>query len=118
MMTNSIFNRPPQPSRRSSPEADAAERRLESAVIGLRQATDSRGLRIMLYRGTSYTAECFRDALREITSATFSADRVAFLEDQSRHGEPGELTFAKHLQLLTNCYVAALEYERVALMFN
>lgn len=82
------------------------------------RATDSRGLRIMLYRGVSYTAQCFRDALREITSAPFSADRVAFLEDLSGHGEPGELTFAKHLQLLTNCYVAALEYERIASMLN
>jgi len=114
-MSNLIFNRPSQPSRCSSPEADAAERRLEVAVCGLRDATDSRGLRIMLYRGTSFTAEGFRDALKEITSAPFSSDRVVFLEC-----EPGlgELTFAKHLQLLTNCYVAALEYERVALMFN
>jgi hypothetical protein len=34
---------------------------------------------------------------------------VVFFEDQPGMGE---LTFSRNLQLLTNCYVAALEYER------
>jgi hypothetical protein len=92
------------------PSSEEAERNFERAMIELRQAIDSRGLRIWLYRGTSYTAAGFRDALRELTSAPFSADRVAFL-DEGCAGS-GERTFARHLQLLTNCYVAALEYER------
>jgi hypothetical protein len=98
-----------------SPEADAAERNFEAAIIGLREAQDSRGLRIFLYRGSSYTSAGFRDALREITSAPFSADRVVFFENKPG---AGELTFARHLQLLTNCYVAALEYEQAAGLYR
>lgn len=100
--------------RRRTPETDAAERKLEEAVIEMSRAVDSRGLRIMLYRDGAPTSQGFRDALREITSAPFSADRVVFLED--KQGD-GERTFARHLQLLTNCYVAALEYERVASIY-
>lgn len=93
------------------PSSEEATRNFERSMSELRQATDSRGLRIWLYRGTTYTAAGFRDALRELTSAPFSADRVVFL-DAGGEGS-GERTFARNLQLLTNCYVAALEYERV-----
>lgn len=93
-------------------DVDEAERELEKAMIALSRAVDSRGLRIHLYRGSSYTAAGFRDALRELTSAPFSDDRVVFL-DAGGAGN-GEHTFARHLQLLTNCYVAALEYERLS----
>lgn len=113
-MRNSIFDHP-FPLRRRTPEADAAERKLEEAIIEVTRAVDSRGLRIMLYRGGAPTSQGFRDALREITSAPFSADRAVFLED--KQGE-GERTFARHLQLLTNCYVASLEYERAAFSYN
>ena len=95
-----------------APSSEEAAVNFEKAMIELRQATDSRGLRIWLYRGTSYTAEGFRDALKELTSAPFAADRVVFL-DGGGDGN-GERTFARHLQLLTNCYVAALEYEKAA----
>lgn len=91
---------------------DSAERNFENALIALRQATDSRGLRIFLYRG-AYTSSALRDALREITSAPFAADRVSYLNTDCTEDDRGELTFARHLQLLTNAYVAALEYERV-----
>ncbi len=96
---------------RRSPAFDEAERKFESAMIALRSAVDSRGRCIMLYRGSSYTAAGFRDALREITSAPFASDRVVFFEDEPG---TGELAFARHLQLLANCYVAALEYEKAA----
>lgn len=111
MTSNSIINGPLFPIGRRSPEAEQAERRLENSIIDMRGAVDSRGLRIMLYRGGNYTAESFRDALRELTSAPFSADRVIFYEDQPG---TGERAFARHLQLLANCYVAALEYEHAA----
>jgi len=97
------------------PESPDAARNFEHALIGLREARDSRGLKIRLYCGTSYTAEGFRDALRELTSLPFSADRVRYLNNFQGDEDPnGELTFARHLQLLSNCYVAALEYERTA----
>lgn len=87
---------------------------LEEAVIAIRDATDSRGLRIRLYRG-SITSGGFRDALREITSAPFAADRVKYLNNfEGDEDSNGELTFARHLQLLANAYVAALECEREA----
>ena len=110
-MSNSILSGPLFPLGRRSPEADAAERNFEAAMSAMCQAKDCRGLRIMLYRGGSYTSGSFRDALREITSAPFSADEVVFFEVEPG---TGELTFARNLQLLTNCYVAALEYERAA----
>lgn len=87
-------------------------RDFENAMHALRDATDSRGLKIRLYRGTSYTAAGFRDALKELTSAPFSADRVSYLRMDGTEDDRGQLTFARHLQLLTNCYVAALEYEK------
>lgn len=86
------------------------EQKLHQALHDLQHAVDSRGLRILLFRGSSYTSWAFRDALRELTSAPFSADRVVFL-DEGGDGS-GERTFARHLQLLTNCYVAALELEQ------
>ena len=110
-MSNSILNGPLFQMGLRSPEADAAERNFEVAMTAMSRAKDSRGLRIMLYRGSSYTSAGFRDALREITSAPFSADKVVFFEYEPG---TGELTFARNLQLLTNCYVAALEYERAA----
>lgn len=100
---------PPNP-----PRSNGTEKNFEYATIELRQATDSRGLRVRLYRGTSYTSAGFRDALREITSGPFSGDRVAYLNMNGSEDDRGELTFARHLQLLTNAYVAALEYERAA----
>lgn len=85
----------------------------ERVIVQMKQkAVDSRGLKIWLYRGTSYTSEGFRDALKELTSAPFSADRVSYLNSDGSEDDRGEMTFARNLQLLTNCYVAALEYER------
>lgn len=93
---------------------EVAERKFESAVIDVMNATDSRGLKIRLYRGTSYTAEGFKNALKEITSAPFSADKVKYLNgfDPEVEDQNGEITFAKHVQLLANAYRAALECER------
>lgn len=91
------------------PSSEEASQKFERAVIELQGATDSRGLRIFLYRGV-LTAAGFRDALKELTSIPFSADRMVFLNEGGDGS--GERTFARHLQLLTNCYVAALEYER------
>lgn len=88
------------------------EAKLRGVIAALWQARDSRGLPVRLYRGGEYTAAGFRDALRELTSAPFSGDRIAYLNFDGSENDRGELCFARHLQLLTNCYVAALEYER------
>lgn len=72
-----------------------AQKKLERAVIALREARDSSGLRILLYRGSSYTAAGFRHALSGLTS--------------THRDEP---TFARHYQLLTDCLDAAVEFEK------
>lgn len=90
-----------------------AARRFERALFALSQAKDSRGLLIRLYRGTSYTAEGLREALRDMTTSAFTADTVKYVSlDGSTEDRDGEVTCARHLQLLTNAYVAALEFER------
>lgn len=87
------------------------ENRLESALIAIRGATDSKGLRIHLFVGDEYTSAALRQALYDFTR-TLDRNDMVFVNVDGSEDQDGEVAYAHNLQLLTNAYVAALEYER------
>ena len=78
-----------------SPEVAAAERALETAMIALRGATDSRGRMVRLPTGAPTSKSLLR-ALQNLPRTD------------------GAATFARHKRLLNDAYAAALEFERVS----
>lgn len=93
------------------PEPCDPSQKFENALIDLRRATDSRGLRIML-APSCYSAESFRERIRRFADDWFKFDKIEYFD--APNSESGEITFARNLSLLTAAYLAALEYERSA----
>lgn len=94
------------------PGDTVAGRKFEQALMDMQcNAFDSRGLKILLFRGSSYSASALREAVRNFSKDFMMYDRIEY---RNIGGDPdplGELSYARNLQLLMNAYVAALEYE-------